>query len=42
MNIENEKSIKSLIEAAILDGKIDNTHSDALLMLKSLKKSKKF
>ena len=34
--------IKSLIESEILDGKIKNTHSDALLMLKSLKKSKKF
>ena len=34
--------IKSLIESAILDGKIQNTHSDALSMLKSLKKSKKF
>jgi len=34
--------IKSLIESEILDGKIENTHSDALLMLKSLKKSKIF
>tara|TARA_B100001175_G_scaffold288480_1_gene271672 strand:- start:9 stop:1436 length:1428 start_codon:yes stop_codon:yes gene_type:complete len=34
--------IKSLIESEILDGKIKNTHSDALLMLKSLKKSKIF
>jgi putative nucleotidyltransferase with HDIG domain len=34
--------IKSLIESAILDGEIKNTHADALLMIKSLKKSKKF
>ena len=34
--------IKSLIESEILDGKIENTHSDALSLLKRLKKSKKF
>ena len=34
--------IKSLIESEILDGKIENTHSDALSFLKRLKKSKKF
>jgi hypothetical protein len=34
--------IKKLIEEAILNGDINNTHSDALSMLKSLKKTKNF
>jgi putative nucleotidyltransferase with HDIG domain len=34
--------IKKLVEEAILNGDIDNTHSDALSMLKSLKKTKNF
>jgi len=34
--------IKKMVEEAILNGDINNTHSDALSMLKSLKKTKKF
>jgi hypothetical protein len=34
--------IKKIIEEAILNGEINNTHSDALSMLKTLKKNKKF
>ena len=34
--------IKKLVEEAILNGDIKNTHSDALSMLEELKKSKKF
>jgi hypothetical protein len=34
--------IKKLVEEAILNGDIKNTHSDALSLLEELKQSKKF